>query len=79
MMPTDMYFSSTMMPEELAEDHTVTLTFVFPVTIEHYWSWLLDQYSNPNAEESFTETEMVLEARISRDMGIPDWLSSYHD
>lgn len=79
MMPTDMYFSSTMMPEELTEDYTVTLTFVFPVTIEHYWSWLLEQYSNPNAEESFTETEMVLEARISGDMGIPDWFSSYHD
>ncbi len=73
MMPTEMYFCSTMMPEELTEDYKVTLTFVFPVTIEHYWSWLLEQYSNPNADESFIETEMVLEARISGDMGIHDW------
>ena len=47
-------------PEELSEDDDITLTFVFPVTIEHYWSWLLELYENPEAEESFTDTEMIM-------------------
>ena len=74
MLPLMMFFRSTMMPEELTEDYDVTLTFVFPVTIEHYWSWLLEQYSNPNAEESWTDTDMVLVAYIKGDMEAHDWL-----
>ena len=52
------------MPEELSEDDDITLTIVFPVTIEHYWSWLLELYENPDAEESFTDTEMVLKVSL---------------
>lgn len=60
MMPIMFSLRSTLFPEELSEDDDITLTFVFPVTIEHYWSWLLELYENPEAEESFTDTEMIM-------------------
>ncbi|MBP5572447.1 MAG: hypothetical protein J6X39_07250 [Bacteroidales bacterium] len=63
-MPMMFFFRSTTIPEELSEDDDVTLTFIFPVTIEHYWPWLLELYENPDAKESFTETNMVLSINL---------------
>lgn len=60
MMPTEFCLVTTSAPGELYTDDNVTLTFIFPVTVEHYWSWLLEQYDNPDAEESFTEKDMIL-------------------
>lgn len=64
MMPFMFFLQSTEIPEELSVDDNVNLTFVFPVTIEHYWSWLLEQYNNPNAEESFEDVDMILTANL---------------
>lgn len=64
MMPTMFTLRSTLIPEELALDQDVILRFEFPVTVEHYWSWLLELYDNPEAEELFTETVMYLEANL---------------
>lgn len=64
MMPFAFYLQSTEIPEELSVDDNVNLTFVFPVTVEHYWSWLLELYGNPNAEESFEDMDMVLVANL---------------
>ncbi len=64
MIPSQIPIHSTTMPEELSEDDDITLTIVFPVTIEHYWSWLLELYENPDAEESFTDTEMFLKVSL---------------
>ena len=62
----DMYFiQSTAIPEELNKDKNITLTFVFPVIIEHYWRWLLELYDNPEAEESFTELDMTLKVCLN--------------
>ena len=64
MMPKMFGVRSTIIPEELSDDDDITLTFIFPVTIEHYWSWLLELYENPDAEESFTNTDMILKVYL---------------
>lgn len=46
------------------EGNDINLKFVLPVTIEHYWSWLLELYDNPEAEKSFTDTELVYEVNL---------------
>ena len=65
MMPMEFTLSSNVIAEYArAVDFDINLQFIFPVTIEHYWSWLLDLYENPDVEESFTEAEIVLEINL---------------
>ncbi len=64
MIPLQFFLSSSTIPEDLSVDNDITLTLVFPVTVEHYWSWLLELYENPEAKESFTETEIVLSVNL---------------
>lgn len=71
---TDYFSEGAMMPKEFTilayllfedqEDKDVNIRFIFPVTIEHYWSWLLELYDNQEAEKSFTETELILDINL---------------
>ncbi|MBP5504897.1 MAG: hypothetical protein J6X89_02210 [Bacteroidales bacterium] len=63
-MPRQFIISSTVYPEELNTDDDINITFVFPVVIEHYWSWLLELYENPDAEEVFTDMDMTFSASL---------------
>ncbi|MBR6457504.1 MAG: hypothetical protein IKS71_02790 [Bacteroidales bacterium] len=63
LFPVSFSLVATVFPEELP-DKDINLKFVFPVTIEHYWSWLLELYENPYAEEIFSDTELILEVNL---------------
>ena len=63
LFPLSFCLVATVFPEEIP-DKDVNLKFVFPVTIEHYWSWLLELYENPDAVEYFTDTELILEVNL---------------
>lgn len=63
-VPKDFIIHSTSIPEELSEDEDLTVTFVFPVIREYYWSWLLQLYDNPDVEELFSETDLTVEAKL---------------
>ena len=62
--PYMFFLQSTRIPEELYQDDDINLSFVFPVLVEHYWSWLLELYERPDAVESFTEMDMTLKANL---------------
>ncbi|MBR6457502.1 MAG: hypothetical protein IKS71_02780 [Bacteroidales bacterium] len=65
MMPMEFILSSNLIAEYArGVDFDINLQFIFPVTIEHYWSWLLELYENSDVEESFTEAEIVLEINL---------------
>lgn len=75
-MPLGFDIRSTGYPQELQEDKNVILTMVFPVMVEHYWSWLFELYDNPEAQEQFSEMEIVAtidlrKAKKSTDKWVP--------
>lgn len=63
-LPHGFTLQSTEFPEELTVDDDVNLRFVFPVRAEHYWSWLLELYNNPDAEETFSDMTITLTANL---------------
>ena len=63
-MPFEFEMQTESIPIELNGDNDINLIFVFPVTVEHYWDWLLNLYDKPASEESFSETNMTLKLNL---------------
>ncbi len=74
MMPFEFSLESPDLKDELFEDDNFILTFVFPVTVEHYWARLMESYDNPEAEESFSDMDMVAVVNLKGIIARSAWL-----
>lgn len=64
-LPWEIILNTTKKPEELGSGERITLTFTFPVVVEHYWSWLLELYDNPDAVERFSEEDWTVTVKLN--------------
>lgn len=64
-IPQMIEFITDGIPEELGSGERITLTFTFPVVVEHYWSWLLELYDNPDAVERFSEEDWTVTVKLN--------------